>query len=60
MNFTNTQKALFDKNLKALKNPILKQDLSQLKTLKFKIILGKHNLDINIIGGGVRAFIKMF
>lgn len=59
MNFTNTQKALFDKNLKALKNPILKQDLSQLKTLKFKIILGKHNLDI-ILWGGVRAFIKMF
>lgn len=52
MNFANTQKALFDKNLKALKNPILKQDLSQLKTLNFKIILGKHNLDINITGGG--------
>lgn len=59
MNFANTQKALFDKNLKALKNPILKQDLSQLKTLNFKIILGKHNLDL-ILRGMVRAFIRMF
>lgn len=60
MKFTNTQKALFNKNLKALQNPILKQDLNQLKVSKFKIVLGEHNLDINLMGGGVRVFIKMF
>ncbi|MCR2066213.1 motility associated factor glycosyltransferase family protein [Campylobacter helveticus] len=50
------QKALFRKNLNALRNPILKQTLSNIKQSKFKLILGKDEFDINLLdegGGGV-------
>ena len=48
------QEALFRKNLNALRNPILKQTLSNIKQSKFKLILGKDEFDINLLdeGGG--------
>ncbi|TXK56758.1 hypothetical protein [Campylobacter helveticus] len=48
------QEALFRKNLNALRNPILKQTLSNIKQSKFKLIVGKNELDVNLLdeGGG--------
>ncbi|WP_270985575.1 hypothetical protein [Campylobacter helveticus] len=48
------QEALFRKNLNALRNPILKQTLSNIKQSKFQLILGKDKFDINLLdeGGG--------
>ncbi|ECW8266793.1 motility associated factor glycosyltransferase family protein [Campylobacter upsaliensis] len=41
--------SLYEKNLKALKNPILKEALSKIKAAKhFKVITGKDPLDINL------------
>ncbi|WP_270965883.1 motility associated factor glycosyltransferase family protein [Campylobacter upsaliensis] len=50
------QKALFNANLNALKNPLLKQELLSIKESKFKLIVGKNELDVNLLdegGGGV-------
>ncbi|MCR2063737.1 hypothetical protein [Campylobacter helveticus] len=48
------QEALFNANLNALKNPLLKQELLSIKESKFKLILGKDKFDINLLdeGGG--------
>lgn len=48
------QKALFNANLNALKNPLLKQELLSIKESKFKLIVGKNELDVNLLdeGGG--------
>ncbi|WP_141083974.1 motility accessory factor, partial [Campylobacter coli] len=44
MTFTPTQKELFNKNIEALSNILLKE----IKSSKFELILGKDNLDINL------------
>ncbi|EPU1613538.1 motility associated factor glycosyltransferase family protein [Campylobacter coli] len=48
MTFNPTQKELFNKNLETLNNSILKEKLIKIKNSKFKLILGKDNLDINL------------
>ncbi|EAJ5105255.1 motility associated factor glycosyltransferase family protein [Campylobacter coli] len=48
MIFTPTQKELFNKNIEALSNILLKESLKQIKSSKFELILGKDNLDINL------------
>ncbi|EPF4070019.1 motility associated factor glycosyltransferase family protein [Campylobacter coli] len=55
MIFTPTQKELFNKNIEALSNILLKESLKEIKSSKFELILGKDNLDINLkdnSGGG--------
>ncbi|WP_240682923.1 motility associated factor glycosyltransferase family protein [Campylobacter jejuni] len=55
MTFTPTQKELFNKNIEALSNILLKESLKEIKSSKFELILGKDNLDINLkdnSGGG--------
>lgn len=48
------QEALFNANLNALKNPLLKQELLNIKESKFKLIVGENELDVNLLdeGGG--------
>ncbi|WP_252366042.1 motility associated factor glycosyltransferase family protein, partial [Campylobacter jejuni] len=48
MTFTPTQKELFNKNIEALSNILLKESLKQIKSSKFELILGKDNLNINL------------
>ncbi|EAJ4648802.1 motility associated factor glycosyltransferase family protein [Campylobacter coli] len=48
MIFTPTQKELFNKNIEALSNILLKESLKQIQSSKFELILGKDNLDINL------------
>ncbi|EKS2454910.1 motility associated factor glycosyltransferase family protein [Campylobacter coli] len=48
MTFTPTQKELFNKNIEALGNILLKESLKEIKSSKFELILGKDNLDINL------------
>ncbi|HEB8355045.1 TPA: motility associated factor glycosyltransferase family protein, partial [Campylobacter jejuni] len=48
MTFTPTQKELFNKNIEALGNILLKENLKEIKSSKFELILGKDNLDINL------------
>ncbi|ECL9091762.1 motility associated factor glycosyltransferase family protein, partial [Campylobacter jejuni] len=48
MAFTPTQKELFNKNIEALGNILLKESLKEIKSSKFELILGKDNLDINL------------
>ncbi|QIW73697.1 motility associated factor glycosyltransferase family protein [Campylobacter jejuni] len=48
MTFTHTQKELFNKNIEALGNILLKESLKEIKSSKFELILGKDNLDINL------------
>ncbi|HEB7588244.1 TPA: motility associated factor glycosyltransferase family protein, partial [Campylobacter coli] len=45
---TPTQKELFNKNIEALSNILLKESLKEIKSSKFELILGKDNLDINL------------
>ncbi|EAI4847223.1 motility associated factor glycosyltransferase family protein [Campylobacter jejuni] len=45
---TFTQKELFNKNIEALGNILLKESLKQIKSSKFELILGKDKLDINL------------
>ncbi|BEJ72069.1 motility accessory factor [Campylobacter coli] len=64
MTFTPTQKELFNKNIEALGNILLKESLKEIKSSKFELILGKDNLDINLkdnSGGGIMKiyFIKI-
>ncbi|AOY03474.1 motility accessory factor [Campylobacter jejuni] len=68
MTFTPTQKELFNKNIEALGNILLKESLKEIKSSKFELILGKDNLDINLKdtsiknnGGGIMKiyFIKI-
>ncbi|MFG6725903.1 motility associated factor glycosyltransferase family protein, partial [Campylobacter jejuni] len=42
------QKELFNKNIEALSNILLKESLKEIKSSKFELILGKDNLDINL------------
>ncbi|HEH6047770.1 TPA: motility associated factor glycosyltransferase family protein, partial [Campylobacter jejuni] len=39
---------LFNKNIEALSNILLKEGLKEIKSSKFELILGKDNLDINL------------
>ncbi|EOT0008144.1 motility associated factor glycosyltransferase family protein [Campylobacter coli] len=48
MTFTPAQKELFNKNIEALSNILLKESLKEIKSSKFELILGKDNLDINL------------
>ncbi|EIY4422160.1 motility associated factor glycosyltransferase family protein [Campylobacter coli] len=48
MIFTPTQKELFNKNIEALSNILLKESLKEIKSSKFELVLGKDNLDINL------------
>ncbi|ECQ8683040.1 motility associated factor glycosyltransferase family protein, partial [Campylobacter coli] len=48
MTFTPTQKELFNKNIEALSNILLKESLKEIKSSNFELILGKDNLDINL------------
>ncbi|HDZ4976042.1 TPA: motility associated factor glycosyltransferase family protein, partial [Campylobacter jejuni] len=48
MILTQTQKDLFNKNIKAFNNTLLKESLKQIQTSKFELVLGKDNLDINL------------
>ncbi|EAH4642296.1 DUF115 domain-containing protein [Campylobacter jejuni] len=48
MTFIPTQKELFNKNIEALGNILLKESLKEIKSSKFELILGKDNLDINL------------
>ncbi|EEQ0742884.1 motility associated factor glycosyltransferase family protein, partial [Campylobacter jejuni] len=41
-------KQLFNKNIEALSNILLKESLKEIKSSKFELILGKDNLDINL------------
>ncbi len=47
MTFIPTQKELFNKNIEALSNILLKESLKKIKSSKVESILGKDNLDIN-------------
>ncbi|NHG50271.1 motility associated factor glycosyltransferase family protein [Campylobacter jejuni] len=57
MTFSSTQKELFNKNLETLNNLILKEKLIKIKNTKFKLILGKDNLDINLKNTNDNAFL---
>ncbi|HEG4017042.1 TPA: motility associated factor glycosyltransferase family protein [Campylobacter coli] len=57
MTFTPTQKELFNKNIEALSNILLKESLKQIKSSKFELILGKDNLDINLKDTSDNTFI---
>ncbi|HIC3266040.1 TPA: DUF115 domain-containing protein, partial [Campylobacter jejuni] len=48
MKFNQNQIKLFNRNINALNNIILKESLKQIKTSKFELIFGKDNLDINL------------
>ena len=48
MTFNPTQKQLFNKNLNALSNTLLKESLNLIQSSKFELVLGKDNLDINL------------
>ncbi|EDE1999485.1 TPA: motility associated factor glycosyltransferase family protein [Campylobacter jejuni] len=48
MTFTPTQKELFNKNIEALSNILLKESLKEIKSSKFELVLGKDHLDINL------------
>ncbi|EAI7746865.1 motility associated factor glycosyltransferase family protein [Campylobacter coli] len=48
MTFIPTQKELFNKNIEALGNILLKESLKEIKSSKFELVLGKDNLDINL------------
>ncbi|EHA0905206.1 motility associated factor glycosyltransferase family protein [Campylobacter coli] len=48
MTFTPTQKELFNKNIEALSNILLKEGLKEIKSSKSELVLGKDNLDINL------------
>ncbi|EAK2501284.1 motility associated factor glycosyltransferase family protein [Campylobacter coli] len=48
MTFIPTQKELFNKNIEALGNILLKESLKEIQSSKFELILGKDNLDINL------------
>ncbi|HEF5309409.1 TPA: motility associated factor glycosyltransferase family protein [Campylobacter jejuni] len=48
MKFNQNQIKLFNKNINALNNTVLKESLKQIKTSKFELIFGKDNLDINL------------
>ncbi|EAJ0052899.1 motility associated factor glycosyltransferase family protein, partial [Campylobacter jejuni] len=48
MKFNLNQKELFNKNIEALDNIPLKESLKEIKSSKFKLILGKDILDINL------------
>ncbi|EDO7429426.1 DUF115 domain-containing protein, partial [Campylobacter jejuni] len=41
-------KELFNKNIEALSNILLKESLKEIKSSKFELVLGKDNLDINL------------
>ncbi|MPQ13213.1 motility accessory factor [Campylobacter jejuni] len=67
MTFTPTQKELFNKNIEALSNILLKESLKEIKSSKFELILGKDNLDINLKdtsiknnGGGGGGIMKIY
>lgn len=54
------QEALFNANLNALKNPLLKQELLSIKESKFKLIVGENELDVNLLDeGGGGGYIKI-
>ncbi len=57
MTFTPTQKELFNKNIEALSNILLKESLKEIKSSKFELILGKDNLDINLKDTSDNTFI---
>ncbi|EIT5471848.1 motility associated factor glycosyltransferase family protein [Campylobacter coli] len=57
MIFTPTQKELFNKNIEALGNILLKESLKEIKSSKFELILGKDNLDINLKDTSDNTFI---
>ncbi|EAL3173847.1 DUF115 domain-containing protein, partial [Campylobacter coli] len=57
MIFTPTQKELFNKNIEALNNILLKESLKQIQSSKFELILGKDNLDINLKDTSDNTFI---
>ncbi|EMF8645067.1 motility associated factor glycosyltransferase family protein, partial [Campylobacter jejuni] len=42
------QKELFNKNIEALSNILLKESLKEIKSSKFELVLGKDHLDINL------------
>ncbi len=44
MKFNQNQIKLFNRNINALNNTVLKENLKQIKSSKFKLILGKDNL----------------
>ncbi|EAK8171116.1 TPA: motility associated factor glycosyltransferase family protein [Campylobacter jejuni] len=48
MKFNQNQIKLFNRNINALNNTVLKESLKQIKSSKFELILGKDNLDINL------------
>lgn len=57
------QEALFNANLNALKNPLLKQELLSIKESKFKLIVGENELDVNLLdegggGGCIKTLLK--
>ncbi len=60
MTFTPTQKELFNKNIEALSNILLKESLKEIKSSKFELILGKDNLDINLKNNSGRGIMKIY
>ncbi|HED7556124.1 TPA: motility associated factor glycosyltransferase family protein, partial [Campylobacter jejuni] len=48
MKFNQNQIKLFNRNINALNNTILKESLKEIKSSKFELVLGKDNLDINL------------
>ncbi len=48
MKFNQNQIKLFNRNINALNNTILKESLKEIKSSKFELILGKDKLDINL------------
>ncbi|EAJ0751523.1 motility associated factor glycosyltransferase family protein [Campylobacter jejuni] len=54
MTFTHAQKELFNKNIEALSNILLKESLKEIKSSKFELVLGKDNLDINLKDASIK------
>ncbi|EDP3961763.1 motility associated factor glycosyltransferase family protein [Campylobacter jejuni] len=48
MIFTSNQQEIFKQNINALNNEILRKKLQEIKNTKFKLVLGKENLYINL------------
>ncbi|ECR1497087.1 TPA: motility associated factor glycosyltransferase family protein [Campylobacter jejuni] len=48
MIFTSNQQEIFKQNINALNNEILRKKLQEIKNTKFKLVLGKDNLYINL------------
>ncbi|MDN2735614.1 hypothetical protein PAI92_08420, partial [Campylobacter jejuni] len=60
MTFTHAQKELFNKNIEALSNILLKESLKEIKSSKFELVQGKNNLHIIVFEKDIEIIWVMF